>query len=94
MKDAEWLADLVRHGLVRSSFAPPRPIREVGDLTRYRRTLVENQGSERRRPIKLLEAANIGHQVRRRESADQRHLRGLSPLVRGLGRMLAVKAAS
>ncbi len=59
MKDAEWLADLVRHGLVRGSFVPPKPIRALRDLTRYRRTLVENQGSERRRLIKLLEAADI-----------------------------------
>jgi transposase len=59
VKDAEWLAELVRHGLVRGSFVPPRPIRELRDLTRYRRTLVENQGSERRRLIKLLEMADI-----------------------------------
>ena len=38
---------------------PPRPIRELRDLTRYRRTLVESQGSERRRLIKLLELAGI-----------------------------------
>jgi len=55
MEDAEWLAQLVRHG----SFVPPRPIRELRDLTRYRRTLVESQGSERRRLIKLLEMADI-----------------------------------
>jgi len=59
VKDAQWLAELVRHGLVRGSFVPPRPIRELRDLTRYRRTLVENQGSERRRLIKLLEMADI-----------------------------------
>jgi transposase len=59
VKDAEWLAQLVRHGLMRGSFVPPRPIRELRDLTRYRRTLVENQASERRRLIKLLEMADI-----------------------------------
>jgi transposase len=59
MKDAEWLGQLVRHGLVRGSFVPPLPIRELRDLTRYRRTLVEAQGSERRRLIKLLELAGI-----------------------------------
>lgn len=59
VKDAEWLAQLVRHGLVRGSFVPPRPIRELRDLTRYRRTLVENQASERRRLIKVLEMADI-----------------------------------
>lgn len=59
VKDAEWLAELVRHGLVQGSFVPPRPIRQLRDLTRYRRTLVENQASERRRLIKLLEMADI-----------------------------------
>jgi transposase len=59
VKDAGRLAQLVRHGLVRGSFVPPRPIRERRDLTRYRRTLVENQASERRRLIKLLEMADI-----------------------------------
>jgi len=58
-KDAEWLGELVRHGLIRGSFVPPQPIRDLRDLTRYRRTLVETQGSERRRLIKLLEMADI-----------------------------------
>lgn len=59
VKDAEWLAELVGHGLVQGSFVPPRPIRQLRDLTRYRRALVENQGSERRRLIKLLEIADF-----------------------------------
>lgn len=59
LKDAEWLAELVRHGLVRGSFVPPKPIRDLRDLTRYRRSLVETQASERRRLIKLLEMADI-----------------------------------
>jgi transposase len=56
VKDAEWIALLIRYGLIRPSFIPPRPIRTLRDLTRYRRTLVEAQASERRRLIKLLEA--------------------------------------
>jgi transposase len=56
IKDAEWIALLIRFGLIRPSFIPPRPIRTLRDLTRYRRTLVEAQASERRRLIKLLEA--------------------------------------
>jgi transposase len=56
VKDAEWIARLIRFGLIRPSFIPPRPIRTLRDLTRYRRTLVEAQASERRRLIKLLEA--------------------------------------
>src|SRR5215469_8888173 len=47
VKDAEWLADLLCHGLLRSSFVPPRPIRGLRDLTRYRRKLVESQAAER-----------------------------------------------
>ena len=59
VKDAEWLADLLCHGLLRSSFVPPKPIRELRDLTRYRRKLVESQSAERNRLLKLLETANI-----------------------------------
>jgi len=59
VKDAEWLADLLCHGLLRSSFVPPQPIRELRDLTRYRRKLVESQATERNRLLKLLESANI-----------------------------------
>ena len=59
VKDAEWLADLLCHGLLRSSFVPPKPIRELRDLTRYRRKLVESQTAERNRLLKLLETTNI-----------------------------------
>lgn len=59
VKDAEWLADLLCHGLLRSSFVPPKPIRELRDLTRYRRKLVQSQAAERNRLLKLLESANI-----------------------------------
>ena len=59
VKDAEWLADLVRHGFIKKSFVPPRPIRELRDLVRYRRKLVESRTAERNRLLKLLETANI-----------------------------------
>lgn len=59
VKDAEWLARLVRHGLVRKSFVPALPFRELRDLTRYRRTLVEAQSAERNRLIKLLEQVDV-----------------------------------
>jgi transposase len=59
VKDAEWIADLVRHGLIRKSFVPPKPIRELRDLVRYRRKLVESRTAERNRLSKLLETANI-----------------------------------
>ena len=59
VKDAEWIAELLCHGLLRSSFIPPAPIRQLRDLTRYRRKLVEARSAERNRLLKLLEAANI-----------------------------------
>src|SRR5207244_6749762 len=46
VKDAEWLADLLRHGLVRASFIPPAPIRALRELTRYRKTLVRTRAAE------------------------------------------------
>jgi len=59
IKDAEWIADLLRHGLIARSFVPPKPIRELRDLLRFRRKLVETRANERNRTIKVLEAANI-----------------------------------
>ena len=55
VKDSEWIADLVRHGLIAKSFVPPRPLRELRELLRYRRKLVESQAAERNRLLKLLE---------------------------------------
>lgn len=59
VKDAEWIADLLCHGLLRSSFVPPQPIRALRDLMRYRRKLVESRSAERNRLLKVLETANI-----------------------------------
>jgi transposase len=59
VKDAEWIADLLCHGLLRPSFVSPLAIRELRDLTRYRRKLVESRSAERKRLLKLLESANI-----------------------------------
>jgi transposase len=59
VQDAEWIADLLCHGLLRASFVPPKPIRELRDLTRYRRKLVESRTAERNRLLKVLETANI-----------------------------------
>jgi transposase len=59
VKDAEWIADLIRHGLVAKSFVPPQPQRDLRELLRYRRKLVESQAAERNRLLKLLETANI-----------------------------------
>jgi len=57
--DAERLADLGAHGLLRSSFIPPAPLRELRELTRYRKSLVQERVSEINRTEKVLEAANI-----------------------------------
>lgn len=57
--DAVWLAELGAHGLLRGSFVPPTPIREVKDLVRTRTTLVRMRGSEAQRLEKLLESAAI-----------------------------------
>jgi transposase len=57
--DAEWLADLLRHGLLKPSFIPPRPIREFRELTRYRESLVREQTALANRIQKLIESANI-----------------------------------
>lgn len=58
-KDAEWLADLLRHGLLTASFIPPKPIRELRELTRYRKTLVAERAQEVNRLHKVLEGANV-----------------------------------
>lgn len=59
VRDCEWLADLLRHGLLRASFIPPLPIRELRELTRHRHTLVRDQTAVSNRIIKLVESANI-----------------------------------
>jgi len=59
VKDCEWLAQLLRHGLVKGSFIPPKPIRELRDLTRYREKLTQKRSSEINRLQKFLEDANI-----------------------------------
>lgn len=59
VRDSEWIAELVRHGLIAKSFVPPKPIRELRDVLRYRRKLVESRTAERNRLLKLLESANI-----------------------------------
>jgi transposase len=57
--DAEWLAELLRHGLLRPSFVPDRPARELRELTRYRSSLVRERTAEVNRLHKTLEGANL-----------------------------------
>jgi transposase len=59
VRDCEWIADLLRHGLLRASFVPERPQRELRELTRYRTTLVRERAAERNRIQKTLEGAGI-----------------------------------
>ena len=59
MRDAEWLASLQRHGLIRPSFVPPPEVRRLRDLVRYRTSLVQDRTAQKNRLQKLLEAANV-----------------------------------
>jgi transposase len=59
VKDAEWICQLVEHGLVRASFVPPRNIRELRDLTRYRKALIQERTREIQRLDKVLQDAGI-----------------------------------
>jgi transposase len=59
VRDAEWICELVRHGLVRPSFVPPRPIRELRDLTRYRKAKINERTREVQRLDKVLQDAGI-----------------------------------
>jgi transposase len=58
-KDAEWIADLLQHGLLRASFVPPRPQRELRELTRYRTKLVQERARLVNRIQKVLEDSNV-----------------------------------
>lgn len=59
VQDAEWLADLLRHGLLKGSFIPSAALRELRDLTRYRTKLGDDRKSEINRLHKVLEDANL-----------------------------------
>lgn len=57
--DAEWICDLIAHGLVRPSLVPPRPIRRLRDLTRRRSSLIQDRTREKLRLEKTLEDAGV-----------------------------------
>lgn len=59
VKDAEWIASLLRHGLLQGSFIPNRDQRELRELIRYRRSLIDERAREVNRVQKVLEGANI-----------------------------------
>lgn len=59
VKDAEWIADLVRHGLVKASYIPNREQRELREITRYRQEMIEERARELNRIQAVLEGCNI-----------------------------------
>jgi transposase len=59
VQDCVWIAQLLEHGLLRGSFVPPAPIRELRDLTRYRKTIVQERSRALNRLHKVLEDADI-----------------------------------
>jgi transposase len=59
VRDAEWIADLLQHGLVPASYVPDRAQRELRELTRYRTSLVQDRAREVNRLAKVLEGGNI-----------------------------------
>ena len=59
VRDCEWIADLLRHGLIRPSFIPTKPVRVLRDLMRYRKSLVYQHTQQINRLHKILETANI-----------------------------------
>ena len=59
VKDAEWLADLLKHGLLKASFVPKRDMRETRELVRYRKSIIEERAREYNRIDKVLQGANI-----------------------------------
>jgi transposase len=59
IEDSKWLAGLLRHGLLRGSFIPPKDVRQWRELTRLRRKYIESLGDYKRRTHKLFESANI-----------------------------------
>jgi len=59
IKDAEWIADLVRHGLVKASYIPDREQRELREMVRYRNDIVNERAREINRIQAVLEGANI-----------------------------------
>lgn len=59
VNDAEWIAKLLRHGLIRASYIPNRNQRELRELVRYRRSIIQERARQQNRIQKVLEGANI-----------------------------------
>ena len=99
IKDCAWIAQLLEHGLIRASFVPPAPIRELRDLTRYRKVLIEERTRHANRLHKVLEDAGIKlasecqPPARRLRSLDARRSRGGHDRSGDLGRARPGEAA-
>jgi transposase len=96
-KDSEWIADLLQHGLLRGSFVPPQPTRELRDLTRYRVSLAQECNRIANRIQKVMEDANLklasvatdalgasGRAMLRAIIAGEQHATALAELAKGL----------
>ena len=59
VQDAEWIADLLQHGLLKASYIPSKEQRELRELVQYRKSLIEDRGRELNRLQKMLEGGNI-----------------------------------
>ena len=59
IKDAEWIADLLRYGLLKASYIPDREQRELREIARYRKSLIDERSREINRLQKMLEGANV-----------------------------------
>lgn len=93
VKDCEWLADLLRHGLLKASFIPPAPIRDLRELTRYRATLVRDRTQIANRVQKIAESGNIKLAQVLSDAlgaSGQRMLRALASGERELDRIVAL----
>src|SRR5437763_5029959 len=58
-RDSAWLADLLRHGLLKARFIPPRPLRDLRELPRYRQSVLRDQSAVANRMQKGIESGNI-----------------------------------
>src|SRR5207249_3739880 len=83
VQDCAWLAQLLEHGLLRGSFVPPAPIRELRDLTRYRKSLIQERAREANRVHKMLEDAGIKLATVARDVLGMSGRAMLEALVRG-----------
>ncbi len=94
VKDAEWIADLLRHGLLTASFVPSRAERERRELVRYRKSLVRERAAESNRVQKVLEGGPSGYRSSRLPSAWSFWTICLTSTARSRGQMKTASAVS